>query len=305
VPAILEILRRRRAAGTAPPHGDGARVALAIEGGAMRGVVSAGMVRALETLGLTRAFDAVYGSSAGAFNGAYFLAGQAALGVRVYAEDLNTRAFIDVRRALAGRPIVDLPFVIDEVIARRKPLDHARVLGAPTAFAVAATDVDTAAPALLRGFNSRDDLFGALRASATMPVIAGPPCRFRGRRYLDASITQPVPVAAAEDDGFTHVLALVTRPGGHHRSLSALIERLYVGPGLRRTSSALAEAFRRRGPRYGALLDLLAAGRGPAGRAEVLMLRPSGATVGKLECDAAILTRAAEAGEAAVLQSFE
>ena len=62
----------------------------------MRGVVSAGMVSALEELGLTHAFDAVYGSSAGAINAAYFLAGQARLGTTIYYEDINNARFIDL-----------------------------------------------------------------------------------------------------------------------------------------------------------------------------------------------------------------
>ena len=87
----------------------------------MRGVISAGMVSALETLGLTHAFDGIYGSSAGAINAAYFLAGQAAVGTAIYYEDINNRQFIDLRRALTGRPIVDLGFLLDDVARQRKP----------------------------------------------------------------------------------------------------------------------------------------------------------------------------------------
>lgn len=52
------------------------KVGLAIEGGGMRGCVSAGMVAAVSTLGLMDSFDAVYGSSAGSLVGAYAIAGQ-------------------------------------------------------------------------------------------------------------------------------------------------------------------------------------------------------------------------------------
>ena len=127
---MIDLLQARAARGSRAPHGDGARIALAVEGGAMRGVVSAGMVSALEHLGMTHAFDAVYGSSAGAINGAYFLAGQANLGTTIYSEDINNRRFIDMRRPLTGRPIVDLGFLIDDVATRLKPLDTARVLSA-------------------------------------------------------------------------------------------------------------------------------------------------------------------------------
>jgi predicted acylesterase/phospholipase RssA len=42
----------------------------------MRGVVSAGMLVALEQLGTLDCFDSIWGASAGALNGAYFLTGQ-------------------------------------------------------------------------------------------------------------------------------------------------------------------------------------------------------------------------------------
>jgi predicted acylesterase/phospholipase RssA len=86
VTPIVELLRARAARASRAPHSDGAKIALCVEGGAMRGVVSAGMVSALEELGLGEAFDAVYGSSAGAINTAYFLAGQAAFGTAIYAD---------------------------------------------------------------------------------------------------------------------------------------------------------------------------------------------------------------------------
>ena len=49
---------------------DGFRVALAIEGGGMRGCVTAGMVTAIHYLGLEDTIDVVYGSSAGTVIGA-------------------------------------------------------------------------------------------------------------------------------------------------------------------------------------------------------------------------------------------
>ena len=61
------MIEERARSGSRPGHrDDGLRIALAIEGGGMRGTVSAGMALALYERGLLPAFDAVYGSSAGA-----------------------------------------------------------------------------------------------------------------------------------------------------------------------------------------------------------------------------------------------
>ncbi|MDN2501539.1 patatin family protein, partial [Nocardia nova] len=68
VELIAQRFHRGSAAGE---HRDGARLALVIEGGSARGVYSHGMVTGLEELGVLRCFDAVYGASAGALNGAW------------------------------------------------------------------------------------------------------------------------------------------------------------------------------------------------------------------------------------------
>src|SRR5687767_5231865 len=78
-------------------HGDGHVVALAVEGGGMRGAVSSGMCVLLEAAGLTPAFDRVYGVSAGALNGWATAAGQAALSATHY-EDAATRGVINPMR---------------------------------------------------------------------------------------------------------------------------------------------------------------------------------------------------------------
>jgi hypothetical protein len=66
---VAQVLIDRRSARSRPgARRDAHRVGLAVEGGAVRGVVSAGMLVALEELGFRDAFDVVYGSSAGSFN---------------------------------------------------------------------------------------------------------------------------------------------------------------------------------------------------------------------------------------------
>ena len=300
---MIDLLLARGARRSRAPHRDGARIALCVEGGAMRGVVSAGMVGALEELGLTHAFDAVYGSSAGAINAAYFLAGQARMGTTIYYEDINNRRFIDLGRPLVGRAIVDLGFLLDDVSVKRKRLDCAAVLAAPSPLTVMATDVADACPAPLRHFGDATSLLAALRAGATMPVMAGPPVRWRGRAYLDASLTEPIPVPIAEADGHTHLLVLLTRPREMPKRLSPL-DRWFVLPRLRRLSPALADLYGARSGPYGALLTAIAEGRGPARTAQVLGVRPDGVPVGKLERSPALLKAGADAGRQAVLRAF-
>jgi len=299
---VFDILRARVARRSRAPHGDGARIALAVEGGAMRGVISAGMVTALEDLGLTHAFDSVYGASAGSISAAYFLAGQAALGTRIFSEDINNRHFIDLWRAARGRPIVDLAFLLDDVMVRRKRLEVDRVLAAASPLTVMATDVESRLAVPLQGFASASHLLGAMRAGATMPIVAGGPYLHDGRRYLDASLSEPIPVPTAEADGHTHIVVLLTRGGTMHARPSAF-DRYFVGPRLRRVSPDLADRYLARAGPYSTLLATIEAGRGPLGRASVTAIRVTDLHISKLERRRDVLERGARAGYDAVMRS--
>ncbi len=269
----------------------------------MRGVVSAGMVTALNELGMTTAFDAVYGASAGSLNAAYFLAGQAALGTTIYSEDINNRLFINLLRPLAGRPILDLDYLVDDVMVRRKPLDTTRVLAAPTPLSIIATDVVTAERMVFANFTGAADLRGALRAGATMPIVAGKPFRYRRADCFDASLTEPIPVATAERAGHSHVLVLLTRPAqsGWHASA---FDRWFVAPRLARISPTLAARFLDRGGPYAQILASIDAGIGPLGIAQVTGIRPAPPAIGKLERNRAVLIDGAARGRRAVLAAF-
>jgi predicted patatin/cPLA2 family phospholipase len=285
-------LRARRARGSRPPHDDGARLALVVEGGAMRGVISAGMVWALEDLGYVDAFDAVYGSSAGAINAAYFLAGQAGLGTTIYYEDINNASFIRLARAAVRRPIVNLGYLLDDVAVRRKPLRVERVLTSASPLSVLATDVDRQAPRVFGPFADARTLFAALRAGATMPVVAGGPFAHDGGRYLDASLSEPIPVPTAEASGHTHALVLLTRGGTMHARPSAF-DRYFVAPRLRRISPALADRYLTRAEPYAGLIRAIDAGSSPTGTMAVAGLRVDDLHVGKLECRRDVLLDAA------------
>ena len=82
-PVIDAVVKRWREGSKPGCRNDTNKIALSIEGGGMRGCVAAGASAALNFLGLNDAVDVVYGSSAGAMVGAYFVARQYS-GVEIY-----------------------------------------------------------------------------------------------------------------------------------------------------------------------------------------------------------------------------
>ena len=146
---VVQALYDRGRAGSEPGNRkDGRKIAIAIEGGGMRGCVASGMVTALWHLGLQDSIDVVYGSSAGSLVGAYFISRQLPyFGTEIY-YDLLTSAgqeFIDVQALLRacglglldlrvdslirlftdrmGKPVINLDYLLDTIVQRTKPLD--------------------------------------------------------------------------------------------------------------------------------------------------------------------------------------
>jgi predicted patatin/cPLA2 family phospholipase len=242
---VLEILRERRRSGSRPGQrspGDTATVGLAVEGGGMRGVVSAAMVQVIEECGLHLAFDAVYGCSSGAINAAYYLAGETWYPVSIYFHDLTARTFIDFWRGLRGGNILNLGYPFDEVLAQRKPLDYERVVKSPVPLKVAVTDVDALETVLASGFADPADLKAALLASSWLPIAVRGTAEFRGRRAVDGGVLTALPFRLALRDGCTHVLSLSTRPmrppsnnrlSPMHRYTCRYLERIRPGLGKR------------------------------------------------------------------------
>jgi len=301
---VLDILRKRRETGSAPGRrglSDNARVALAVEGGGMRGVVSAGMLIALADLGFSEGFDEVYGSSAGAINAAYFLQGQRWEALSQYYCELSGKEFIDRRRPLRGGSMVDLSFLRDEIFSNRRPLRLELLSGSRVRLFVAITNVDEHKAELVSDFTSSRDLAEALTAGACMPILAGPPVRFRDHRCLDASVLLEHPASAALSGDCSHVLVLNTKyPRAPRRSdVGRRVLRRY----LNRLDDGLGEDYWRH-CRLTRNHRLTLQERAERQGKEVLSIspRPGWKAIGRLERDMGLLLRAAQEGYEAVIQ---
>ena len=244
-PVLEAILARKRSGSVPGDRSDGMRIGLAVEGGGMKGVISAGMCGEMLRCGFADCFDAVYGSSAGAMNLTYYLANQPE-GIAAYEEDLVDGGFLDLRRLPAlqrmgprkgkkgesmdkswdesvdedpgpdtVRPAMDVSYLVDGVMdhSPTRPLNWDALINSRVPLKVVATSLDTLTPVVLEGpWKGVEDLKQCLKASAAVPIFAGPePVTWRGQRLVDAAVMEPVPVHAAIADGCTHVLVLCTR----------------------------------------------------------------------------------------------
>jgi predicted patatin/cPLA2 family phospholipase len=290
---VATVLRDRAAGERDDRH----RVALVLEGGGMRGVVSAAMAGAIERLGLTPCFDLVVGSSAGAINGAALLAGAAQHATAAYCGPLASRSFVNPLRLLRGKPVIDVNDVL-EFATGVDVTTRARVAGA---LHCVATDVDSGRPVDLHGMETEDELWQAILASSRMPWAGGPPVEIGGRRFLDGGMGSPIPVTEALAAGATHVLVLQTRPYDVPRkSASRLADRM-IERHLRGLNPALVALYRARIAAYeDVVADIGRRTRDPAaGPPHVLGLRPPAGTpcVSQIERRPAVLGAAAADAE--------
>lgn len=255
-PSAADIIRGRLATGSKPGRREDPWIlALAMEGGAMRGVCAGGAAAAIETAGATDAFDLLYGSSAGGCAVAYLCARRAVLGARIFYEDINNTRFISTRAALRGGPLVNVDFLIDEVMTKSKPLGPPDPQGPK--LGVTVTEVATGKALLLTEFAGTDELREALRGTARMPLIGGAPVELNGRIVVDGGVASPVPLEQALTDGATHVVCAFTRPRSAPEPKHTWIDRRLIAPRLARVlsepvaaaylarSAALAEAIAR------------------------------------------------------------
>jgi predicted patatin/cPLA2 family phospholipase len=306
---VLELLHARLRGGSSPgARTDAHKVAVVLEGGGMRGVVSAGMTAALERLGLTRCFDLVVGSSAGALNAAALLAGVARPAAAMYHTVLASRKFVNPVRLLFGRPALDVRFVLAHAGEELDAGRHERTIASPIPLHCVALDVDSARSVEFSGMRTKDELWNVLLATTRMPWIGGPPVAIDGHRYIDGALTCPIPVGNAIDAGATHVLVLQTRPYGVPRSAGGRVGEALIARHLRRLNPALVPLWHARIEAYEELVERIArqsdspSGDGP----QILGLRPPAGTpvVTQLERRPEILARAAADAERLVVQTL-
>ena len=269
----------------------------------MRGVISGGALIALERLGLTSAFDEVYGESAGAINACYFLAGATAFGGRIYREDLTSLRFINpVRRG----KILDMDFLVDEVMTRIKPLPVERVMHSRSRLFVSITNARDGTGRVVDVKKETPRLLTLLKATAAIIPLYNHSVFLEGVPYVDGGITDPIPVTNAIRSGCTHILVVLTRPADFLAKPRRGIERLILARWLRRWDPRFVHAFNVRYRRYNEARAIAFGHVALPPGVELAVIAPSGAVppVRRITISRRRLLEAMDASTASTLALF-
>jgi predicted patatin/cPLA2 family phospholipase len=212
--------------------------ALVVEGGAMRGIFSSGVLDVFLEEGFNP-FGIAIGTSAGGCNVASYLAGQHGRSRRCYTEYMARREFISKRRFLRGGHWVDLDWLWD-AFERDHPLDCAGVVKSRARFVVAATSAESGSPVYLEPREA--DMMNALKGSCAIPILYRAIVRHGDQALADGGVAAPIPALEAYRRGARRIVVIRSRPAP---ALRKGVVETRLGAWALRGRPGLAAAYRR------------------------------------------------------------
>lgn len=200
--------------------------ALVLEGGALRGVFTSGVLDVLMEQGLYLPY--VIGVSAGSLNAFGYLSRQIGRSGRSNIEYAKDPRYLGIKNYVLKHSIFNFDFMFGELSHSLLPFDYDTFYASPIRFVAVATDCETGRPFYYEKKPGRDSaIFDAAVASSSMPLFA-PPKKLFGRNYLDGGVAIPVAFEKAETDGYHRQVLVLTRHKGYRKKpLSGSIRRLY------------------------------------------------------------------------------
>ena len=190
------------------------RKGLVLEGGAMRGLFTAGVLDVFMENGIT--FDGAVGVSAGACFGVNIKSHQIGRTIRYnkrFCEEWRYRSY---RSLLLTGDLYGADFCYHELPDKLDIFDTDTFVNDPMEFYVVATDCVKGEPVYHKMTDGGCEDLEWIRASASMPMVSKP-VKINGCRYLDGGITDSVPFAYMESIGYTKNVIILTRPKGYRK----------------------------------------------------------------------------------------
>ncbi len=269
--------------------------ALVVEGGALRGVFSTGILDGFLEARFNP-FDLFIGVSSGASNLAAYLAGMIGRNRRIYLDYSVRPDFIDFSRFLCGGHLLDLDWLWDITI-REIRLDLATIYARTQPFIVVMTDAQTGA-AVYRLTNARD-LEQLLKASSAVPLLYRDYPRIEGCPMTDGGVADAIPVREAIRRGARRIMVIRSRHRDYvkRNSLSEYLIRWYV-----RGYPLLRRAVATRVRRYNDTVALIR--RPPNGVEIVEICPPVNFCVSRLSQDLPLLREGYDQGRAVAVEAM-
>lgn len=187
------------------------RTGLVLEGGGMRGIYTAGVLDVFMERGVE--FDGVIGVSAGVIHGCSYVAGQKGRSIRYYKRYCTDWRFMSFWNFLLTGDVVGERFCYHDLPDRLDPFDYEAFARSKTELYATCSNIETGRPEYLRLRDMKRQV-DFMRASASLPCVSRI-VKINGRKYLDGSCTDSIPVRAFRKMGFRHNVIVLTRQEGY------------------------------------------------------------------------------------------
>lgn len=266
------------------------KTGLIMEGGAMRGMFTAGVLDVLMENGLVT--DGAIGVSAGAVFGCNYKSHQIGRVIRYNTEYCNDKRYASFKNLVKTGNLYSEQFCYHEVPEKLDPFNEAAFAASPMDFFVVCTDVKTGEPIYhkCRKGDAEDVLW--MEASASMP-LAAKIVKIGHYGLLDGGVADSIPVRFFESIGYKRNLIILTQPKGYvkkkNKFLPAIRAKYFRYP-------AFVEAVADRHERYNETLSYISMLE-QAGK-DYVIRPPIPLEIGAMERDPAQLRRVYETGRA-------
>ncbi len=271
------------------------KIGLVLEGGAMRGVFSAGVTDVFLEKGFSP--DVVIGISAGACLACSFLAKQPGRGFSVMTDYIDNKEYCSVSGLLRTGDMFGPEFLYHKIPEELYPVDNETFRKGTAAFYTGVTNCHTGRPEYFQ----IHDMFGDveyIHASSSLPLLANM-VEIDGQLYLDGGVSDAIPVLQAETLGCDKIIAILTRERTFRKSpekFLPLVRARY------RKFPGLVKAMERRHIMYNDTLDLISQGE-KTGKLFVIA-PPAPLGIKRAEKDLNVLRQGYDIGRRVAEESF-
>lgn len=185
-----------------------AKVGLVLEGGAMRGLYTAGVLDVMMENNID--IDGIVGTSAGALFGVNYFSRQKGRAIRYNMKYLNDKRFISKKSLFLTGNIINKDFAFYKVTKELDPLDNQAFIENNKEYYATATNVETGKPEYFKITDPINQL-EELRATSAMP-FASKLIELNGKKYLDGGISDSIPLIKCQELGFDKIIVILTQP---------------------------------------------------------------------------------------------
>jgi predicted patatin/cPLA2 family phospholipase len=188
---------------------------LVLEGGAMRGLFTVGILDALMENGFV--FDGAVGVSAGAVFGCNIKSGQIGRALRYNLAFCRDKRYCGFHSLVTTGNYYNADFCYRTIPHTLDWFDVEAFRNNPMDFYVVATRAVTGDAVYHNCLSGDDGDIDWLRASASMPLASRPVC-INGKKYLDGGIADSVPIRFFEDIGYNRNVIILTQPESYQKT---------------------------------------------------------------------------------------